>query len=80
MPITFRQDKTQAKEADSGRLTLDTQTTSWVAATGPYRGLSLKEDSIVTIYGYVDTRATEATKYTSTIAKETIQVNQFDIK
>ncbi|GAB2730468.1 hypothetical protein [Comamonas sediminis] len=72
--------KTQAKEADSGRLTLDAQTTSWVAATGPYRGLSLKEDSTVTTYGYVDTSATEATKYTSTIAKETIQVNQFDIK
>lgn len=72
--------KTQAKEADSGRLTLDTQATSWVAATGPYRGLSLKEDSIITTYGYVGNNATETTKYTNTIAKETTQVNQFDIK
>lgn len=72
--------KTQAKDADSGRLTLDTQATSWVAATGPYRGLSLKEDSIITTYGYVGTNATETTKYTNTIAKETTQVNQFDIK
>lgn len=72
--------KTQAKEAGSGTLTFDTQATSWVAATGPYRGLFLKEHSINTTYGYVGTNVTETTKYTNTIAKETTQVNQFDIK
>ncbi len=47
----------------------DTQTTSWVASAGTYRGLTLKERSVTRSAGKTDTLVTEAS-----------QVNQFDIK
>ncbi|MEJ5029526.1 hypothetical protein WH303_10200 [Comamonas sp. MYb69] len=47
----------------------ETQTTTWVAAAGPYRGLRLKESASTRQGGNTDTLVTE-----------TSQVNRFDIK
>lgn len=46
-----------------------TQTTTWVAAAGPYRGLRLKESAIIRQAGKTDTLVTETSK-----------VSRFDIK
>ena len=47
----------------------ETQTTTWVASAGPYRGLTLKESASIDQAGKTDTLVTE-----------TSQVNRFDIK
>lgn len=47
----------------------ETQTTTWVAAAGPYRGLRLKESASTRQGGKTDTLVTE-----------TSQVNRFDIR
>lgn len=47
----------------------ETQTTTWVAAAGPYRGLTLKESATTRQAGKTDTLVTE-----------TSQVSRFDIK
>jgi len=47
----------------------ETQTTTWVASAGPYRGLTLKESAVTRQAGKTDTLVTE-----------TSQVHQFDIR
>lgn len=58
-----------ASQQDKPEASRQTQTTTWVAAAGPYRGLRLKESASTRQGGKTDTLVTE-----------TSQVNRFDIK
>lgn len=57
----------------------ETQATSWVAAAGPYRGLTLREESS-TLSRYMGTDVNHIVETTSTEINETTQVTLFDIK